>query len=86
MESAVRPATALAGFIDVHHHVTPPAWVAGALDAIAATTRRTAEMDGGYPLLATANTVEGLARLGLSTEDMTAIAHGNTLRLFPRLS
>jgi predicted TIM-barrel fold metal-dependent hydrolase len=30
-----------AGFIDVHHHITPPAWAEGARAAIAATIRRT---------------------------------------------
>lgn len=30
-----------AGFIDVHHHITPPAWAEGARAAISATIRRT---------------------------------------------
>ena len=39
MKSAAAGSVA-SGFIDVHHHLTPPAWVDGARDAIAATTRR----------------------------------------------
>jgi predicted TIM-barrel fold metal-dependent hydrolase len=38
-----------------------------------------------YPLVSSAATVEGLAKLGFAADDLLAIERGNALRLFPRL-